>query len=192
MKLRLNLSATPPPNQRPFLLGAFLIGAVSIALLVILSHAAFQAWGASSALRANTAHWQQQIAAERAKQASLAAYFDSPAAKQVLSRSEFLNSLIGQRSFPWTKIFVDLEKTLPPGVRIISISPTLDKGRAKVKLTFGAATNDGKIKFLRALEQSNAFSDVEVAGEKPANKQNERQASSDRVEVELTAWYATI
>ena len=64
-----------------------------------------------------------------------------PAAKQVIDRSAFLNSLIDERSFPWTKIFMDLEKTLPPGVRVVSISPRLVNGRAEVALEVGVASD---------------------------------------------------
>lgn len=192
MKLRLNLSTTPPPNKRPFLLGASALGAIGIALLFVLSHAAYATWRSSRVLRANSAHWQSEIETDSARQAALAAYFHSPDAKRVLNRSEFLNSLIGQRSFPWTKIFVDLEKTLPPGVRIISIAPTLDNGRAKVKLTFAAATEDGKVKFLKALEQSSSFSDVQPESEKSiTNSAPGMSYSPGQIEVELTAWYAT-
>lgn len=193
MKLHLNLSVTPPPNKRPFLLAAFILGAVGIALLLLLSHAAYSTWRSSGRLRADTSHWQREITENSAKQQELAAYFASPAAKQVLSRSEFLNSLIGQRSFPWTKIFVDLEKTLPPGVRIVSIAPTLGNGGANVELIFGASTDEGKIKFLRALEQSSAFSHVQEQEEKPVTGRdlNAGASSTDRIEVKLTAWYST-
>lgn len=192
MKLRLNLSTTPPPNKRPFLLGAFVLGAIGVALLFLLSHAAYATWRSSRDLRANAAQWRKEIERDSARQAALAAYFRSPDAKQVLSRSQFLNSLIGQRSFPWTKIFVDLEKTLPPGVRIISIAPTLDNGRAKVKLAFGAATEDAKVKFLKSLEQSSSFSDVQPESEKSiTNRAPGMSPAPGQIEVELTAWYET-
>jgi len=105
----------------------------------------------------------------------------------VLDRAAFLNSLIGQRSFPWTKIFMDLERTLPPGVRVVKISPKLDNGRAIVELTVGAQSDEGKVKFLEALEKSKVFSDIRVKRD-----HREEQAGPDRITVDLTAWYATI
>jgi hypothetical protein len=106
----------------------------------------------------------------------------------VLDRATFLNSLIGQRSFPWTKIFMDLEKTLPPGVRVVNISPKLNNGRALVDITIGAATDEGKIKFLESLEQSKVFSEIEVKGE----RHSDSGGALDKVVLELSAWYATI
>jgi hypothetical protein len=83
---------------------------------------------------------------------------------------------------------MDLEKTLPPGVRVVNISPKLNNGRAQVEITIGAATDDGKIKFLQALEQSKVFSEIEVKGE----RHSDTGAALDRVVLELSAWYATI
>ena len=115
------------------------------------------------------------------------AYFQTQSAQQVLDRATFLNSLIGQRSFPWTKIFMDLERTLPPGVRVVSISPKLENGRALVELTIGAQSDDSKIKFLQTLEKSSVFSDIRVIDDRHADK----QGSADPVTVQLTAWYST-
>jgi hypothetical protein len=96
-----------------------------------------------------------------------------------------LNSLIGERSFPWTKVFMDLGETLPPGVRVISISPRLDNGRALVKLTVSAMTDDSKVKFLQALETSKDFADIRVQGER-------REQTGNEILVDLSVWYVTI
>ena len=130
MKLRLNLSTTPQENNRPFLAGAILLGTVGLLALLILSRAAYSSWQSNRQLRAEISHWQEEIRTNHVKQQDLAQYFQTPAAREVIDRSVFLNSLIDERSFPWTKIFMDLEKTLPPGVRIVSISPHLVNGRA--------------------------------------------------------------
>ena len=104
--------------------------------------------------------WQAEIQADQQRAAaSLHAYFQTDGAQQVLDRAAFLNSLIDERSFPWTKIFMDLEETLPPGVRVVSISPKLVNGRAEVAAG-GRLPNPttGKIQFLEAIEKSKVFS----------------------------------
>lgn len=164
MKLRLNLATAPVENKRPFLAAAGVLGSAGVLLLVFLSHGAYKSWRANRDLRVEIARWQTEIGANKQRQANLQEYFRSPQAQQVLDRAAFLNSLIGQRSFPWTKIFMDLEPILPPGVRVINISPKLVNGRALVTISVGAATDEGKIKFLEALEKSPAFSSVQVQG----------------------------
>jgi Tfp pilus assembly protein PilN len=188
MKLRLNLSTTPSENNRPFLAGAALAGTLGLFALAVLSHAALRAWQANRSLRAEITHWQEEIQADRQSQQVLKAYFQTPAAQRVLDRAAFLNSLIGERSFPWTKIFMDLERTLPPGVRVVSISPKLVNGRAQLELQVGATSDEGKIRFLEAIEKSNVFSGLQVKDERRV----EQTGSSDKVILSLTVWYTTV
>ena len=126
MKLRLNLATAPPQQKRPFLVAAGLAGTLGLLALLLLSYAAYQFVASNRELRADINRLQNQIRSDREKQQALDTYFGSDAARQVLDRSAFLNSLIDERSFPWTKIFMDLEQTLPPGVRVVSIAPRLD------------------------------------------------------------------
>lgn len=160
---------------------------MALVALVFLSRAAIRSRRANLQLRTEVARLESEIHQQRQQQQALENYFRSPQAQQILDRSAFLNSLIDQRAFPWTKIFMDLEQTLPPGVRVVSIAPKLDNGRALVELTIGAATDEGKIKFLETLEKSPVFSGIEVKDE----KHQEQVGASDRILLNLRAWYAT-
>ncbi len=186
MKLRLNLSTTPLDNKRPFLAATGALAAVGLLTFLLLGHAAYSSWRSSRQLRSEISRWQTEIRANREKQATLEAYFQTAEAKQVLDRAGFLNSLIGQRSFPWTKVFMDLEQILPPGVRVVNISPKLESGRAQVELTIGAESDESKIKFLQSLERSKVFSDIQVKDDRRSD-----QPGSDKITVQLTAWYST-
>jgi hypothetical protein len=95
--------------------------------------------------------------------------------------------LIDERSFPWTKIFMDLEKTLPPGVRIVSISPHLVNGRAEVGLQVGVMSDESEIQFLEAIEKSPVFSRVEVDQVRPVSQ----VGVADKILLNLTVWYNT-
>jgi Tfp pilus assembly protein PilN len=188
MKLRLNLSTTPLDNKRPFLAATCALTVAGLLVFVLLGHAAYTSWRSSRDLRAEISRWQGEIKINREKQAALESYFQTAQAKQVLDRAAFLNSLIGQRSFPWTKVFMDLEQILPPGVRVVSISPKLDNGRAQVQLIVGAESDESKIKFLQNLERSKVFSDIQVKADRRSDQQ---QTTADKITVELTAWYST-
>jgi Tfp pilus assembly protein PilN len=186
MKLRLNLSTAPLDNKRPFLAATGALAAVGLLTFLLLGHAAYSSWRSSRDLRSEISRWQTEIRANRDRQSTLDAYFQTAEAKQVLDRAAFLNSLIGQRSFPWTKVFMDLEQILPPGVRVVSISPKLESGRAQVELTIGAESDESKIKFLQSLERSKVFSDIQVKDDRRSD-----QPGSDKITVQLTAWYST-
>ena len=188
MKLRLNLATAPQANHRPFVVATTLVGTLGLLALALLSHAAYVSWQSGRQLRADTDRWEAQIRTDRQRQRELQSYFHSAAAREVLDRSEFLNSLIDERSFPWTQIFMDLEQTLPPGVRVVSISPSLMNGRAEVKLEVGSDTDEGKIRFLQAIEKSTKFSGLVVTSERRPNQ----AGAPDKIILDLTVWYSTI
>jgi Tfp pilus assembly protein PilN len=96
--------------------------------------------------------------------------------------------LIDEESLNWTQMFMDLEKILPTGVRLVSIEPAHDKGEVLVKLQVGAISDEAKLKFLRALEASPAFKGVKVEHE---TKSDPAQANGDvdRLHIRLSAVY---
>ena len=187
MKLYLNLATAPFENHRKFVLGSSIVGIFGFVALLVLSHSAYRSWRANRQLRTDISRLGGEIRSSQEKQQELYAFFQTPTAKQVLDRSAFLNSMIQQRSFPWTKIFMDLEDTLPPGVRVVSISPRLEGGHVSVKLTVGALSDESKLKFLEALEHSKEFSGIQVTEE----RHPEPGSTPDRVVVQLEAWYET-
>ena len=187
MKLRLNLSTTPQENNRPFLAGALVIGALGLLALLILSRESYTSWQSNRELRANISQWQQEIQSNRLRQQDLQQFFQTPAAREVMERSAFLNSLIDERSFPWTRIFMDLEKTLPPGVRVVSISPHLVNGRAEVALQVGVLSDQSEIQFLQAIEKSPVFSRIEVNQVRPVTQ----PGVPDKILLSLVVWYNT-
>jgi hypothetical protein len=187
MNLQLNLSTSPQPNNRPFIAYSALLGVVGVVALAILSLASFRAWQSNRTIRQDMDHWTTSIENDQARQRTLAAGFRTAGAQQVLGRSAFLNSLIDERSFPWTKVFMDLENTLPAGVRVVSIEPRLVNGRAEVALEIGAVNDDGKIAFLQAIEKSKTFSGLVVTSERHAEQPN----MPDKIVLNLTVWYST-
>jgi hypothetical protein len=84
-------------------------------------------------------------------------------------------------------MFMDLEKILPAGVRVVSIQPKHEKGIVEVKLIVGAVSDDAKLKFLNALEKSSSFTHVVMVNEKQSTPS---PGSVDRVDIELTAVYS--
>ncbi len=187
MKVRLNLATSPLETHRRFALGAALAGTVAVAGLVLLSWHVYSVRRAERALRADLARLEGQMDQLRRQRREHEDHFNRPDIRKVRDRSAFLNGLIAQRSFPWTKIFMDLERGLPDGVRVVSISPKMTEGRVEVKLVVGATSDEGKLKFLRALEASKEFSRIQLLAETRPNRPEE----ADRVYLELVAWYST-
>ena len=189
MKTRFNLATSPLENNRRFVAGAGLIGILALAALVLLSLDTYRTWRANRTTREEIASLTSQVRSEQEDQNQLRSKFSSPSVKQTLARSAYLNNLIAERTFPWTKMFAELERILPPGVRVISISPSRDKdGNMSVALKMGAQSDAAKLKFLESLQSSPDFSNVLVKSESRPN-QSHAAAGDDQVQIDLEARY---
>ena len=166
MKARLNLATAPLEGNRRFAVSATAVAVVGLGALFVLGSRAYQVWRADTNFRAEQAQIDADMARLRAERQELEQFFNRPDTVQRRDLSAFLNSLIAQRAFPWTRIFMDFESNLPAGVRIVSIEPRLVDNYVQLRLTVGATNDVSKLAFLRRLEESAAFSHIQVEGER--------------------------
>jgi len=188
MKVRLNLATSPLLSNRRFTLGAGVIGGVAFVALLFLAQHTYSTWRSDKVARAQQTALENQIAALQVERASLAAFFQDSETVKRRQRAAYLNSLIEQRAFPWIKIFMDLERILPEGARVVSIEPKLAGDNVQLRVQVGAASDESKLKFLKALESSAEFSHIELMNE----SRPERPEQTDRVLLELQAQYSVI
>jgi hypothetical protein len=77
-------------------------------------------------------------------------------------------------------------------VRIVSIEPKQVKGRIEVKFKIGAANDEAKLKFLKAIESSHAFSAIELLSVQSARPNDAANGSTDQLMLDLSAVYSRI
>lgn len=191
MKTRFNLATTPLENNRRFITGSSILAIIGLGVMMLLAVHAIQARRANREMRVTVDNLRDQVRTAQREQESLRNAFKSAQAEEALRRSEFLNGLIEARTFPWTKMFADLEQILPPGVRVISISPKMDKaGLVTVVFSVGAVNDEQEIKFLNAIDTSPAFSDVHITQESHPQRESNDGMNTDKVLVNLAAHYS--
>jgi type IV pilus assembly protein PilN len=183
MRVRLNLATKAQETHRRFMVLAGLVAAVAGVVFLALGLHVYSIRNVDARLRAQSEATSRKIAELQAERADLERFFAQPENAKLHDRAAFLNSLIDGRSFNWTQMFMDLERILPGGVRVVSIEPKQAKGHVEVKLTIGASSDDAKLKFLRALEESHEFSEIQLDTDMPAKNGNQRV-------VALTAVYS--
>ncbi len=189
MKVRLNLATNPLQTHRKFLAGAGLIGVLAGIVFLALGWHVYSVRKSNEALRARAAAIRQEMAGLMAQRDELENFFKEPQNARLNERSTFLNSLIDEQSLNWTQMFMDMEKIIPTGVRLVSIEPKHEKGQVKVTLQIGAISDEAKLKFLRALESSPAFKEVREDHENTVDPQA-NSGDLDRLQVQLTVLYA--
>jgi type IV pilus assembly protein PilN len=186
VKVRLNLSTKPLATHRGFLAGAGVVGLIAGILFLALGWHVYSARKADEALRVKVVRIRQEMIGLEQQRADLEHFFGQQENARLHERSAFLNTLIDEQSLNWTQMFMDLEKILPPGVRVVSIEPRREKGRVEVKLMVGAVNDEAKLKFLHALEGSPVFVNLELLAEKPTSPGT---TGGDPLEIELRVVY---
>jgi type IV pilus assembly protein PilN len=187
MIVRLNLATKALETHRRFLAGAGLTAFIAIGALIPLSWHVYEVRQSDAQMREAAEKTRQELLVYQQQRSQLEQFFSRRENAELSERAAFLNSIIDARSFNWTQMFMDLEKVMPPGVRVVSIDPVQKNGHIEVKLSVGAVNDEAKLKFLRSLEESRAFTHVTLASERaPA-----QAASADRVILELTVIYET-
>jgi Tfp pilus assembly protein PilN len=188
MYVKLNLATKPLVSHRRFILGSAALGIVCALLFLIFGAGFYSLRRADSQLRAKTDKLQREMNDLMKQRKDLDAFFAQQENAGLEERAKFIKSVIEARSFNWTQMFMDLEHTLPAGVRVVKIEPTLEKGSAEVKIVLGATDQTAKIKLLKAFEGSKSFSHVVLLSEKLGGS----QPGADPVTIEFSAIYTTI
>ena len=187
MRVRLNLATKPLESHRRFLAGAGVSAFVAGVLFVVLGWHVYAVRKSAAEVRARAEKMREEYGKYQAERNDLKRFFDQKSIKGLNDHAAFINGIIAVRSFNWTQMFMDVEHMLPAGAHIISIEPKQVSGHVEVNLTFGAANDDVKLKFLKALETAKQFSDVKEQNEvRPTSGSN----SSDMWVVHLSTFYS--
>ncbi len=68
-----------------------------------------------------------------------------------------VKELVDRRAFSWTALFADLEKALPPGVRLVAVAPQVEKGSLVLSLTAVGREVDDALALYEALQSHPKF-----------------------------------
>lgn len=188
MRIRLNVATKALETHRRFLAGAGLIAAVAGIVFLGLGWHVYSVRKVDSELRARADTTRQEMAKFETQRSELERYFSQKDIAELNARAAFINGIIDSSSFNWTQMFMDLERVLPAGVRVVSIEPKQVEGHVEVKLTVGATSNEAELKFIRALEDSKEFTEVQVQGIHAANQTGNQ--SGDQEVIQLTTVYS--
>ena len=155
--LRLNLSTRPFYNERGLHVALAFVGLVLAVVtglnawqLVTLSSRQTALAGKASVDEARAADLRQQ-----AQQVRAAVRQDD--LEQVLAAAREANMLIDRRTFSWTELLNQIERTLPPDVALMSVQPGFSEGRVVVRLSVVGRRIDDIDTFMQRLEKTGAF-----------------------------------
>ena len=168
MRIPLNLATQPFRRDRPVLIGSALVAILLLGSLGLLTALAMSERRQVNDTRAVLRRINAQIARIEREQGKLDAAMRQPGNEEVLDRSVLFNALIRRKAISWTMIFEDIEKVLPPNVRVVSIRPLMNaRNQVTLDLVVASSSLEPVIGFMAKLEGSEAFSQAAASGIAP-------------------------
>jgi len=168
MRTRINLASQPYEDARRFYLQwgglVLLLAVITVGLLGLV----VRSYRASRDIARKVAKERAQIAEIDRERAAAEAILNRPQNRDVRDKSHFLNALIVRKAFSWTQVFSDLEKIVPPRVRIVSIHPEVNtSNQLEIHLEAIGDSREKANELLRHMEESPTFREPQLRVERP-------------------------
>jgi hypothetical protein len=164
--LRTNLSTHPFYNIRAVqaVLGACVAIVVLLTVFNVIS--LLRLATSQRALGARAVQAQSDATRLRADAVRVRAQVDARELEVVSVAAREAKSIIDMRTFSWTDLLAQFEKTLPENVRITAVQPRVENdGRFIVGIRVEARQVDDLVTFLNELEKTGAFRNVLATNE---------------------------
>lgn len=161
MRARLNLASRPFRNEALPNLAFALALLAGVALTLQHAVRLRQLLGtSSSALHQQVATLEQELTAVRRQLQAARVEAPAPAA---LAEWRAVKALVDQRCFSWSLLLSRLESVVPPGVRLIAITPSSGEP-VRLSVDAVARSRDEGYDFARALQAQGSFQGVYPLG----------------------------
>ena len=163
MKIPINLASQPFRHDRAMLVASIALSLVLVGTLSVLISLFLTDRAQLADVRGEISQLNAKIRTATTDQAQLDTVLRKPENAEVLERSVFLNSLLLRKGISWTRIFSDLEETLPHNVRVLQIHPSVDAGdRVTLDMQFGSESQTAMAELLKTLGESPLFAHTEL------------------------------
>lgn len=162
MPIPINLASSPFRRDRAMFLASAAVGLMLVATLGWLIAIILVDRAQMADVRLDVARIEKRIRAASTELGGYDALARQPGNAEVLERSVFLNSLLLRKGLSWSRIFADLEKTIPANVKVLEIAPAVDgQERVRLDMTLAADSPTPIIAMLKSFRESPLFGAVE-------------------------------
>jgi type IV pilus assembly protein PilN len=172
IQVPINLASEPFRRDRQVLVASAALAVLLIALLGWQLTTINSKRRQSADIQVRINRLTGQLRTISAAQSQLNATLRKPENAEVLERSVFLNTLIDRKGISWTRIFADLEKVMPPTVRLVSVRlPEIDsQNEVQLDMLVGAKEVLPLIELVKRLESSPQFGPTNVQTSQPPSQ----------------------
>ena len=159
--LRTNLATRPFYNDRSVRVGLGVLALIAIGLTIFNAIEILRLESAGREARQLVAQNAAQAREMRDKARDIRQAINQTQLAAIQTAAREANVLIDRRAFSWTALLNQFQVTLPPDVRITSVSPTVDRdGLMSVRVAAFARRVEDLTEFIDALETTGHFTGV--------------------------------
>ena len=161
MRFPINLASQPFRRDRPMFVASIAVCVALVGTLVALILLARADNVQLADVKKEVSGLRGQLSAVNRQEHEAESILRKPENAEVLERSVFLNALLYRKGISWTRLLADLEKAMPPNVKVINIRPFVS-GRGQITLDMLVGAQDFRhiIGMYKALEDSPVFGEV--------------------------------
>lgn len=158
--IEINLSSNPYRNDTPLWVGIGLVVALA------LGFTAYNGWHFATAnqrisrLGSELTGHRQKMEAMREEHDRLTGDLKAVDADLYATQVEFVNAILSQRNFSWTRLFNALEDVVPWDVRVTAIRPVFGDRAVEIQLSGVARNYDALLEFEGDIESYPQFEDL--------------------------------
>jgi type IV pilus assembly protein PilN len=159
MKISVNLASQPFRRDRPMIVASVVVGLLLVGTLGALIMLARVDNAQLADIRKEVGGLRTQVAGLAKEQRDAENILRQPRNAEVLETSVFLNALLYRKGISWTRILSDLEKVMPPNVKVLNIRPSVSgQGQITLDMIVGSEGPTPVFALYTALEHSPLFS----------------------------------
>jgi len=156
--LRTNLATRPFYNERLVHAVLGLVTVAALAFTVFNTVRIVTLRGRLAALEAEAAGTEAEAAQMRAEAEAVRQGLDPREVEAITAAATEANAIIDSRTFSWSDLFTHFETTLPEDVRIVSVSPRVERdGRMLMAIVVVGRRAEDIDRFVQRLEDAGAF-----------------------------------
>ncbi len=187
MRLNVNLATVPYQDVRRFLRQWGTATGIVFLCTVALVWYAIALWLNTREVNQQIAQMQTETRQAQQERAAAIAMLQRPENRSIVEQSHFLNDEIAKKSFSWTRVFMTLEKILPPHLHMVAIAPELASTRQlMLHMTVAGSSRDEAEELVRRLETSPTFQNARLRSE---SVNEDPKQGSDKITFEISAEY---
>lgn len=165
MKIAINLASRPYQDERLFYRNWGSALAFAVLFTVLMVYISVRHYVNTQREWAQARETQARLAELKKEETEAREILAQPENRGTRDRSYFLNAAIIRKSFSWTRLMEDMEKVMPSGLRVVAITPGVDRNRFVLKLQVQGEQRETAVALLRNMEKSPHFRSPRLSDE---------------------------